>query len=195
MPVYWKSNVEARLAALYRALGKAFDGDPYLAFVVIDETTIGRPSHFGWTCSRQEQAFKDNALAAKAAFTNTPVFQMINFACFDLSAFAAWLAQNKIGISGPDVRPGLKELRGVYPLSLKYHRAIPIQIEVQGPDYTKFNPDIGGANTVQELLDFAIRNINPHYMCHSNNAPFFDDEVVPAVRKFYKNGRSFGLPN
>ncbi|MEO7522723.1 MAG: hypothetical protein ABIT58_01440, partial [Ferruginibacter sp.] len=39
-PVYWNTKVSERIEALYTALGKAFDKEPYMEAMVIPETAI-----------------------------------------------------------------------------------------------------------------------------------------------------------
>jgi len=174
-PLFWNTQVKQRMHALFTALGQRFNGEPFFEGLNVGESAA-RPGP-GWTCEGYEQALKELGLATKSAFPDKIVFAHINFACFDLSAFAAWLDQQGIGMGTPDIYISDEKLVGeTYPLFLKYRESVPA-----GPDVQWFNYDRNSIS-VAEILDFAIEHTNPWYMFWQVREPYFTDEVLPAIR-------------
>ncbi|MBN1669627.1 MAG: beta-galactosidase [Kiritimatiellae bacterium] len=185
-PVFWNPHVKARWAALCEALGKRFNKEPYFEGFSLGETAVKRADEYGWTREGIEEAFKFNALAAKKAFPDKIVMQHINFASYDLAVFSAWLAENGIGIGGPDV--GIPKQEGsliskAYAQYARFHDVVATGPDVQWGNYTGKNPRTGEQVTSEELLAFAIESMNPWYMFWLTREPYFTRDVLPAIRK------------
>ena len=178
----WNENFLARRIALYQALGKRFNNEPYFEGINIDETSTGRThAEYGWSPDSQRYGFLTNALALKKAFPNKVVMQMINFAPYDLAAFSAELVQNGIGLSGPDVSLRTDRAHPTYDLELEYHNDAPTGIEIQGQNYTKINPNTGALNTASDLLQGAKDMINPWYLFWMDRDPYYGNDILPTL--------------
>ena len=192
---YWNENVQIRYAALLEALGKRFNHESHFEGLNLTETsqntTNAKNANMGYTTEGFKQGFMKFALAAKKAFPDKTVLQMINFAPYDLPAFTAWAVENGIGLGGPDVLlMSEKSLlhRVAYAQYPKYHDVVPTGIDVQWRNYDKYNLDIGRANTSEELLLGAIEWLNPHYMFweardDDDGVRYFTDHAIPALNK------------
>ena len=196
---FWNENVAAREKALVEALGREFSNKKYIEGVLAGgETAINVGAavvHASFSKDKAYTAIKEKILAAKRAFPNKSVMQDLNFGPFDLAEYAAWVVDQGIGLTGPDVLL-MKEflVKEVYPLSKKYHDRVPTAIDVQWPDYGRWHPDLGRANTMEELRDGAIEHINPWYMFWKVRYPYFDDVIpalgerpLPAAKAFYES--------
>ncbi|KKU80097.1 MAG: hypothetical protein UY07_C0052G0001, partial [Parcubacteria group bacterium GW2011_GWA1_47_8] len=182
--VIWNANVQGRFAALYSALGKRFNGEPYIEGITLGETSM--PTGPSYSATGVENAFKVNALAAKRAFPDKTIIQQINYAAFDLQAFAQWLAGNGIGIGSPDtlLMPEKGQISKVYPLYLPQHDLVPTAPDVQWGNYEHYNSLIGRPNTSAELLDGGVKATNPWYYFWVNREPYFTRDAVPAIRAY-----------
>lgn len=187
-PCIWNQNIQARLAAAYAALGARFNNEPYFEGTDLGETAINTAAATtspGYSARGVEDGFKAIALAAKRAFPDKTVLQMINFAVFDLVGFTSWMVSNEIGIGSPDMllsNNGLLDV--VFPQYLKYHDLVPTGPDVQWGNYEKINTDLGRPNTAEELLLGAIKHTNPWYIFWQNRDPYFSEDVVPAIRNY-----------
>lgn len=187
-PCLWNQNLQNKLAALYSALGARFNKEPYFEGTNLGETAIntaGAAASPGYSARGVEEGFKVIALAAKRAFPDKTVLQMINFAVFDLEGFANWMVSNEIGIGSPDMllsNNGLLDV--VFPQYLKYHDLVPTGPDVQWGNYEKINTGLGRPNTAEELLLGAIKHTNPWYIFWQNRDPYFSEDVVPAIRNY-----------
>lgn len=185
LPCIWNENVLARYKALYAALGKRFNKEPNFEGMNLGETSTGS-TDWGYTKEKEKDAFYAKALALKQAFPDKSVTQMMNYATFDLTAFADWLSANGIGIAGPDVHLMPEKINlqtNVYPLYVKYHSIVPTGPDVQWDNYERYNSLVGRANTAEELLLGAISYTNPWYMFWERRDPYFTDDVIPAIKK------------
>ena len=191
IPCWWNKNVSDRLVALFTALGNRFNSEPNVEGITAGETAINTAAAKlvpTYNVQAVIDTYKAKALAAKKAFPNKIVFQYINFAPFDLAPFAEWLAQNKIGIGGPDVRlssPFLLET--VYPLYIKYHDQVVTGQDIQWGNYDEINKFLGRPNTPEELLLGAIEKTNPSYIFVHKRDPYFyqvNNGILPSIRKY-----------
>lgn len=188
----WNANVQARVAALFNALGSRFNAEPYFEGLDVGETSTGYPGDtnaavWGYSATNEANAFKANALAAKRAFPSKTVIQQINYAAFDLTEFAAWLVSNGVGLGAPDTqpqRPTNSIMTVAYPLLLKYHDAVPVAPEVQWSNYLDSTTAAGDSNIAETLLKGAIKYTNPHYLFWENRDPYMIDMVIPSVRNY-----------
>ncbi|MBN1674319.1 MAG: sigma-70 family RNA polymerase sigma factor [Kiritimatiellae bacterium] len=99
LPCIWNENVQARLQALYHALGARFSTEPWLEGVILPQTATGRPAKgYGYTVEGEQRAFMMLASTAQRAFPGKVVLQIIDSAAFDLAEYADWCARNRIGL-------------------------------------------------------------------------------------------------
>ena len=110
---------------------------------------------------------------------------MINYGPFNLPSFAQWCAGNGIGIGGPNLTLTESRIKtNVYPLYLQYHGVVPTGPMVEAGDYRQINPATGRYYTAREILYFAIKTMNPWYMFWTKTSPYFERDVIPAVRNY-----------
>lgn len=182
---YWNDNLSNKLRALLTALGNRFNSEPYFEGISLSETAIDTASAKldpTYSATKVQTAFQGNALAAKKAFPNKIVMQMVNFAPYDIGSFAAWLVRNGIGIGSPDTLLSNTYLKtNTYPQYLKHHDVVPTAPDVQWGNYTKINSDLGRANTAEELLTGVIQLTNPWYMFWQTRDPYFVNDVLPLI--------------
>lgn len=195
VPIYWNKNIQARTAALYAALGKQFDSEPYFEGIILGETSVGGNGVPGFSASAILAAFKARAVATKTAFPRSNVLHVINFAPFDLTAFADWLVTNQIGLSCPDIIMATTYVplhTITYPLLLKYRNNVPIGPMVQWDNYERrFVDAVSGQSVVQTsqaMLDFTVKRMDPQYMFWVNREPYFTEDAVPVINAFMANG-------
>lgn len=188
MVCFWNENVAAREKALFEALGREFNSEKHFEGILAGgETAINMGAavvHASFSKEKALQALKEKVLAAKHAFPNKSVMQDINYGPFDFSELSVWLAENGIGLTGPDVHL-MKEhlINNVWPYHYANHYKTPTAIDVQWDNYERYNPEVGRANTASELRDGAIKHINPWYMFWKVRSPYFNDDVIPAVQE------------
>ncbi|GEM_PF-2921424 len=182
LPCRGNSDFDKRFKALMAALGKRFNDEPYFEGLNLGETSTGkRPDKL--SADKKLQVFKEYALAAKRAFPNKTVMQMINYAPFDLEAFGEWLAAHGIATGGPDVhvrRADTGSLGTAYAIHKKNHWKTPNGIDVQWDNWNNG----GKTYTSLQLLETAVEYINPWYMFWTKKPGVFKEDVVPAVRKY-----------
>jgi len=172
-PLFWNPNVRRQLVGLYKALGERFRSEEYVEGLVIPETAAARTD--GFDCAGYQQTLKETALAAKAAIGGKVVKQQINFACFDLQEYSAWLAANEISIGAPDLNVTETLPTTTYPMFRKYYLVIPVGPDVQWDNYERNNM------SVKEIRDYIINNLEPWYVFWRVREPYFTDEVLPAI--------------
>ena len=207
IPCYWNRKLRERIAALYTALGERFSNEPNFEGIAIDETAAdfyAAQQQTGYDLNELLETFKAKALAARQSFPDKVVMQHINFAAYSLADFAAWLAQNNIGIGGPDVYLSNRVLlENTYPLYLKYHNHVVTGQDVQWQNYVQRNTFLGRTNTPEELLLGAIKETNPRYIFWQRRDPYFFQEgngvvdsvkkhgLPPAAQKYYEGDALF----
>lgn len=188
IPCFWNNNVNLKLRALYTALGDRFNKEEYLEGISLDETAIDTYTAKelpGYSATIVYAAFKENALAAKRAFSDKIVIQQINYAPYDLVDYSSWLAQNQIGIGSPDVILHNTTLTDtIYPQYNRYHDVVPTGPDVQWSNYEQSNPETGRLYSAQEILTGIIRISNPWYMFWIKREPYFSDDVLPTLKKY-----------
>ena len=181
LPCRGNPEFDKRYKALLAALGKRFNKEPSFEGINLGETSTGKNPNFR-NANDKLKVFKEYALAAKEAFPDKVVMQMINYANFDLEAFADWLASNGIATGGPDVHL-TKSRRGsildVYALHKKNNMLTPNGIDVQWDNWEYW----GDTYTSRELLEGAVEHINPWYIFWIMRDPYFKD-VVKTVREY-----------
>lgn len=173
-PYFWNENVQKQLFALYEAIGQRFNREPHFEGIALQETAATRFD--GFDCSGYRQVLESAAMAARNAFPDKVVLQMMNFACFDLPGFGAWLADRGIGFGTPDTHAFKDPLTDeVYPMFLEHGSKVAVGPDVQWDNYERNNM------SVREIRDFAIDATNPWYVFWRIREPYFSEEVMPAV--------------
>lgn len=188
IPCLWNSNVNNKLQSLYSALGNRFNGEEYFEGISLDETAIdtnAAKTNAGYNATAVNAAFKANSLAARKAFPDKIVMQHINYAPYNLVEFSSWLAQNEIGIGSPDVILHNNTLTGtIYPQYSIYHNTVPTGPDVQWSNYEQYNAETGRNYTAEEILTGMVSISNPWYMFWIKRSPYFNDDVIPTIRKY-----------
>jgi hypothetical protein len=183
LPCYWNDYVVERYQALMWALGGVYATDPNIEGIALDETAMDTnaaiAARSGYSSRKAETAFKTIILAARKAFPGKTVTQLINYAPFDLFEFADWLADNNIGIGGPDVKLTGKKanLQKLYAKYVEHHNKVPTGPNIEWDNY------IDNKMPVTEILDGAIEMTSPWYLFWLDREPYFTDEVIPAARR------------
>ena len=185
---FWNERTRDRFAALYTALGARFNGEPYFEGINLGETAINtsaaKACDCGYSAAAVKAAFQHIALAAKVAFPDKSVMQMINFAPYNLADFATWLAANGIGIGTPDVALHKNFLITViFPQFVAYHNLVPTGPDVQWGNYKGNTAEPGHENVVETILLGAIEHTDPWYMFWRNREPWFTEQVIPIIGK------------
>lgn len=166
----WEQPTMDRLIALYMALGKEFDKEPYFEAVLTDETALGFPE--GTTPSTYSHAayitqFKRFVLQSKKAFPSTNVIVQTNFmgnGIDDLAAFIKYCTDNQVGIGGPDI---------MHPPHAPLQNYRVIMGEVDGTDYRGktpigFSQEVlthkGVSFTPAGVHDYAFNDLGSNYV-------------------------------
>jgi hypothetical protein len=176
----WEQPVMDRLIALYEALGKEFDGNPYFEAVLTDETALGFPSGetpSSFSAAAYTTQFKRLVVAARKAFPHTNVIAQTNYlgnGPEDLAAFVKFCYENKVGIGGPDI---------MHPPHKPLQNSRVIQGEIDGFDYRGkavigFSQEVLNHNGVtfipREVYDYAFNDLGSNYVfwtAHSGGTP------------------------
>lgn len=164
---YYNPQVQNRLIALLHALGKEFDGHPYLEAIRLQETAPSRRD-LGWRrayVTRYMDGMLAVAVAAKAAFPRTVVLQYINFPERFLPRFVENLESAGVGIGGPDVRQHDRYLaQGAYSLYRGVSGVVPIGVSVDYGNYESSGPASTERPTIESIFNFAVDELQPNYM-------------------------------
>lgn len=185
----WNSNVQNRMLAIISALGKRFNGEPYIEGLNLGETSAEPGPDY--SPSALESAFKAIALGAKNAFPGKTVILQPNFAPFDIVQFGKWLADNGIGIGTPDLVVN-ETVSEPYLIQKTHHDAVPTAPDVEWDNYErcKAPPHWAGCTapgtyfTSAEILDWTVKNINPWYMIWDATRGEFTRDTISAVRNY-----------
>lgn len=187
-PYFWNAKVRERLNGLIAALGRRFSTESHVEGITISETSVAVPA--GQDCSVFLSAIQDAAITAKDAFGNKIVFQMVNFACFDLPRHINWLVDRGVGLGTPDTFNFKDSLTNeIYPLMLENRSDVAIGPDVQWDNYERNNM------SVSEIRDHAIASTDPWYMFWEVREPYFSEQVLqavfarplPAAERFYSS--------
>lgn len=191
-PVYWNPKVSERIAALYAALGKAFDKEPYVEAVVIPETAVSSDiknkdqegvEHY--TADKYADALDRQMKALRDAFPHTVVIQYTNFPVEALEKIINYQRQIGVGLGGPDVNlySNLNDpKKGVYRFYDQVQGFIPLGTAVQSADYSYDNPNhpvkIPALPTMQQIYKFGRDRLHLNYMFWLNRPKYFEQVMV-----------------
>lgn len=172
MPKLWVPAVAERRSALFKALGKAFDSNPTLAYVGVPETALNdSKKQPGFSSTKLMNGYMTVYTAAASAFPNTIFSQFTNWLGgldrADADTMMAHLVETtNNGFGGPDaleaVRPfdgktslgALENGFGVY--YKKYKGIAPITSGSQSPSYQ--------ANDALTVLKYAVNQLGANFM-------------------------------
>ena len=191
-PVIWNEKVAERIEALYKALGKAFDKEPFLEAVVIPETAVSSDiqrkdqegiEHF--TNEKYAGALKKQMKVLKEAFPSTVVIQYTNFPKEVLKDLTDFQKDNCIGLGGPDINlyaKGLNDPRtGIYQYYDSLAGSVPLGAAVQAQDYSysKTNRYPAGfvKPTVQQTFNFAKDSLHLNYIFWLISPAYFNKVI------------------
>ena len=185
LPCRGNPAFDERFKALFTALGKVFNNEPGFEGINLGEASTGNNPNFRNSREKME-AFKSYALAAKKAFPDKTVMQMINYAPFDLEEFAEWLLENGIATGGPDMHLDRTDISSgsdqsiAYAIHKRNHMDTPNGIDVQWDNWD----NRGVQYTSRELLDAAVEHVNPWYMFWAKRDEYFHGDVVPTLDEY-----------
>ncbi|MDQ1913445.1 hypothetical protein RAC89_23895 [Paenibacillus sp. GD4] len=146
--VVWNKNVRERIGELIRALGKEFDGNPFLAAINLPETAtnynFNNPQEGieEYTHAKYVESLKYLMKSLREAFPNTVVIQYTNFPAVVLPELIEYQEEIGVGLGGPDVYPGKIGVsdvndpeRGVYRFYSRLSGKVPLGAAVQSENY------------------------------------------------------------
>jgi hypothetical protein len=189
----WSPAVQARFHALLYALGEAFDGE--IAGINLQETAIGVSSETdpSFSPALYFAGIKANMQALASAFPNTDKLQYANFMPgewlpWEDEGYLSGIYQHGeaigVGLGTPDL---LMERKGQlnHPLAMMHEGtySVPLGIAIQDGNYVgQTNSDeVRGGRTslVPKLHAFAADFLKVDYMFWVNQAPYFEEDVLP----------------
>ena len=196
----WNKNVRKRFALLLQALGKEFDGK--IEGINLQETAIDVSSKTDTSFSEPGyiNGLKENMLALKKAFPKSTTMIYANFTPGE------WLPRNDkgylrslyqygeaigVGLGGPDLMVTRKaQLNHALKLMHEGQFTVPLGIAVQDGNYfgktgdEKEDTENGPRQNLVPLLHaFAKDFLKVKYMFWSNQAPYFNTDVLPCFSK------------
>lgn len=165
---YYNKHVQDRMIALLQAMGKAFDSNPHLEMISLEETSYGKYDN-RWVAQHARQylgGMMRVAVAAKQAFPTTQVTQFINWPTFALPQLFQISVQNHLGVGGPDVMQNATGLiNGAYRYFPDLSGIAPIMFDVE---YTDYDSSDGGRDnddpSIASIVKFAVSALHPNYM-------------------------------
>lgn len=196
-PVFWNSRVEERIIALYKALGKEFDNEPFVEAICLTETAPkiregdkqeGVPDY---TDVAYANALIRQMKALKNAFPKTVVIQFTNFPKQCLKEITDYQKQYCIGLGGPDINPFSKGLNnpkdGIYTYYDVLQNIVPLGTAVQHEDYdfkktlAKGEIPDGKIPSVEELYKFGRDRLHLNYIFWLDR-PKYIEQVIKLMK-------------
>ncbi len=172
MPKHWVPAVAERRAALFRALGKAFDSNQTLAYIGVPETAVTNSKEQpGFSSAKLRDGYIAVYNAAAEALPNTIFGQFTNWLGglekADADRMMAHLVETtKNGFGGPDALEATRPFDGTSSLGAldnafgvyykKYRGVAPITSSSQAPTYK--------ANDALTVLNYAVNQLGAHFM-------------------------------
>ena len=178
----WNDHVQLRLARLFAALGKRFNGERYVEGLIIQRTGVGRTSEYGYSVAKLERGFRTKALIVKRAFPDKVILQQMNTGPFDLARHADWLARQGVGLMSI-VSELDDKARPVHALHLRHQRQVPTCGLVYWDHYGQVDRTTGRTNTVARILNNVVRRVNPWYVFWGGREPYISKELIPLLRR------------
>lgn len=199
----WNAKVQQRLALLFAALGKAFDGK--IEGINLQESAIGFNvvGDNSFTPVRYAECLKENMLALKTAFPVSATMQYANFMPGEwlpwedkgyLRSIYQYGQDIGVGLGGPDLLVQRKgQLNHLIALMHENQYTVPLGIAIQDGNYigkTGADQDYNEAkdkgqkdrkNRVPMLHAFASDFLKVDYMFWSHQEPYFVEDVIPCL--------------
>ena len=189
----WNKKVQERFSFLLRALGEAFDGK--IEGINLQETAVGVSSEYdkSFSPSVYAESIKANMLALREAFPRSVKLQYANFMPgewlpWDDKGFLRSIYQYGeeigVGLGAPDLMVRKKgQLNHALAMMHEHKYSVPLGIAVQDGNYI----GLTGADFVKEdrknivplLHAFAKDFLRVQYMFWVNQAPYFEEDVLP----------------
>jgi hypothetical protein len=183
-PIIWDERVNRRLNALYAALGKELDHEPFLEAVVIPESAttfdVAARDELHYTTEKYIRSVEAGMQALRDAFPTTVVIQYVNMPPEVIRPLADYTKAHGIGFGGPDIYPRDPVLtnpsRGVYRLYPPLSGVVPLGAAVQWNDYTQTASFRGarGETPVKEIYEFGRDKLRLNYMFWGTRPGYFE---------------------
>lgn len=166
---YYNTKVQDRMIALVQALGKAFDKNPNLEIVNLEETSPSR-NDSDWVNTYLTDYINGMlrvAIATKKAFPSTNVIQFANYPEISLPLIINTAQTYGIGIGGPDTKQHNSYLiAGEYSYYSQITNILPIAMAV---DYDNYDSSYAGNSpmdhpSIASIHQFAVSSLKPNYM-------------------------------
>lgn len=200
----WNKAVQERFALFLKALGKEFDGE--IEGINLQETSIGVNSKTAsdFTAQKYISGLKANMKALKTAFPTSTTMIYANFIPGEwlpwedkgyLKSIYTYGNEIGVGLGAPDLMVKRKgQLNNPLAMMHEGEFRVPIGIAVQDGNYInktgadsdydehKNSADSTRTNLVPLLHSFAKDFLKVNYIFWANQAPYFEQDVMPCFR-------------
>lgn len=153
----WVPAVQNRLNALYAAMGKQFDAEPYFEGVETTENSLPTwgTNASDYTLQGHTNGVMSGMTALAAAFPRSQVFASVNWTAKELAQLIPHAYNIGIGIGGPDLVPPVAGELTTYSYAYypRYYGKMPLSIDVQGAVNKHLS---SGLFDFEDLYAFAI---------------------------------------
>lgn len=189
----WNAAVQRRFAALLLALGARFDGR--IEGINLQESAIEVTAELdrSFTPQKYLAALQTNMTALKKAFPRSVTMQYANFMPGEwlpwedrgyLQTIYAYAEKNGVGLGAPDLMVRRKgQLNHALAMMHEHEYTVPLGIAVQDGNYigqTNSSAVVGRRQNLVPLLHaFARGFLKVDYMFWSDQAPYFEEDVLP----------------
>ncbi|SEF99639.1 glycoside hydrolase [Nitrosomonas ureae] len=201
----WNSQVQNRLTALFKAMGKRYNSHPYFQGIGMIETAMGVP--IKPLTNAQIAEFYNNKINVqkqmRLSFPNTMTIQETNYPRPILASFVGKLRNIGTALSSPDLFIEEKGLnfqgtkydphKGVYNYYEDFSGLIPMVPTVMPDNYKNTRGDGKGyVPTVSQILVFARDKLNANYIFWTREKHY--KQVLEVLNwKEQRNTRAGGL--
>lgn len=193
----WNTEVRRRLVALFRALGKRYNSEPYFEGIGMIETAFGEPLASENVTTTQMNSFYSNLLVVhqrmREFFPNTVTMQEVNYPREILETFVGGLKNMGTMLSSPDLRLEEKGLiTGIYPYYPELSGKVPVGPQVMQGNYVNTKSDLTGYQpTVHELLSFARDKLMSNYIFWTRD---YDDYYLKVLNMLNEPAQKDNIP-
>ncbi|PSJ17957.1 glycoside hydrolase [Nitrosomonas supralitoralis] len=173
----WNLQVQNRLTALFRAMGKRYNSHPYFEGISMIESAMGEPIK-PLTKTQVTNFYNNKIIVQKQMrlfFPNTMTIQEVNYPRPILASFVGRLKNIGTALSSPDTFIEEKGLlfeatkydpnQGVYNYYSEFAGTIPMVPTVMSNNYKNTKGDgTGYVPTISQILAFARDTLNANYI-------------------------------
>lgn len=191
----WDPAVRERLRRLFEALAREFDGR--IAGINLPETSIGFARGAfdppGYTYDGYFEGIKDLMSAARNAFRSSDVLIYANFMPGEtlpdddrgyLRGVYEHADRIGAGVGGPDLLPHRWfQRQNSLPLIAARAPGTVAGVAVQWGNLEDVDKSTGRRVTVEELADYAYRELHLDYIFWGTQQPYYSDEIIPFLRR------------